>query len=214
MPVLTEDKKVGGIIPPPRWRDPFGGGDGPGDGDGSAFPMSRGQLATWLIVAGVTMLFAGLSSAYVVLRGSPSWQNIALPPLLWLNTLILLASSVTLEIARVAVKKDRQRDLSLWLGLSALLGVAFLAGQVAVWRELVHRGVYLPSTLQSSFFYVLTGLHGLHLIGGIIALGFVFQSAVRGRLRPFSHEPLKMGALYWHFMDVVWIWLFLLLVLA
>jgi cytochrome c oxidase subunit III len=216
MPVLTENKKAGGITTPPRWRDPFGfgGGDGGGDSEGSSFPVSRAQLATWLVMTGVTMLFAGLSSAYVVLRGSPAWQTIELPPLLWVNTLVLIASSVTLEIARFSVKRDRQRDVSLWLGFSAVLGIAFLTGQLVVWRELVHAGVYLPSTLHSSFFYVLTSVHGLHIIGGIIALGFVFQAGVRGRLSPASHEPLKLGALYWHFMDAVWISLFLLLLLA
>src|SRR5436309_8740559 len=214
MPVLIEDKKTGGITAPPRWRNPFGGGDGRGGEPGSSFPVSKAQLATWLIMTGVTMLFAGLSSAYVVLRGSPTWQNIALPPLLWVNTLILIGSSVTVEIARLAAKRDRQRDLTLWLSLSAILGIAFLTGQIVVWRRLVQAGVYLPSTLHSSFFYVLTGVHGLHLIGGIVALGFVFHCAVRGRLRPASHEPLKLGALYWHFMDAVWIYLFLLLLFA
>ena len=197
MPGVTDNKKTDGII-----------------GPDSAFPVSKAQMATWLLMTGVTMLFAGLSSAYVVLRGSPTWQNIELPPLLWLNTLILIGSSVTLEIARSAVKRDRQRDLTLWLGLSAMLGIAFLTGQIVVWRQLVRAGVYLPSTLHSSFFYVLTSVHGLHLTGGVVALGFVFQSAVHGQLRPASHERLKLGALYWHFMDAVWIYLFLLLLFA
>jgi cytochrome c oxidase subunit 3 len=214
MPVFTEQKRTGDIIAPPRWRDPFGGGGDRDGGGGSPFPVSKAQLATWMTLTGITMLFAGLSSAFVVLHGSPGWQNIKIPPLLWGNTLVLIASSVTLEISRRAVKQNRQRDLTVWLVLSGILGIAFLAGQFEAWRQLVQAGVYLPTTLHSSFFYVLTGIHGVHIIGGLIALGYVLQSALRGRLRPAAYEPLKLGVLYWHFMDAVWIYLFLLLLSA
>ena len=172
-------------------------------------------MATWLVMTGVTMLFAGLASAYIVLRGSPDWQNVALPrPLLWINTLILFASSVTLEISRRAMRRNLQRDVLLWLTLSLVLGFGFLVGQLVVWRQLVHAGVYLPTTLHSQFFYVLTSIHGVHLIGGLVALGYVYRKALAGMLSPANHEPLKLGALYWHFMDAVWIFLLLLLILV
>jgi cytochrome c oxidase subunit 3 len=214
MPVITEQKRTGDIIAPPRWRDPFGGGGDRGGSEGGSFPVSKEQLATWMVLTGVTMLFAGLSSAFVVLHGSPSWQSIKIPALLWGNTFVLIASSVTLEIARRAVRKNRQRELTMWLVLSGILGIAFLAGQFAAWRELVQAGVYLPSTLHSSFFYVLTGIHGVHIIGGLGVLVYVLRCALRGRLRPADYEPLKLGALYWHFMDAVWAFLFLLLLSA
>ena len=98
-----------------------------------------------------------------------------------------------------------------WLGLSGVLGLAFLAGQLAAWQQLVRAGVYLPSTLQSSFFYILTGLHGIHLLGGIAALGAVLIMGFRNRLTAFKHEPLDLCATYWHFMDGLWVYLFLLL---
>jgi cytochrome c oxidase subunit 3 len=214
MPVFTEQKRTGDIIAPPRWRDPFGGGDDRGGGEGSSFPVSKAQLATWMTLTGIAMLFAGLTSAFVVLHGSPGWQNIKIPPLLWGNTLVLIASSVTLEISRRAVKQNRQSDLTVWLVLSGILGIAFLAGQFEAWRQLVQAGVYLPTTLHSSFFYVLTGIHGVHILGGLIVLAYVLQCALRGRLRPAAYEPLKLGVLYWHFMDAVWIYLFLLLLSA
>src|SRR5262245_51368232 len=210
MPVLTESKKQGGVIAPPRWPGGFGGGDGSGE-SGSNFPLSRGQLGMFALLAGVTMLFAGLTSAYIVLSGVPTWQDLVLPPLLWLNTLILIASSVALEFARRAVRRDRLSEMKRWLALSGLLGFAFLAGQFIVWRQLVGAGVYLPSSLHSSFFYVLTSIHGVHLLGGLVGLAFVLQNAFRGQLVSERHEPLKLCALYWHFMDAVWIWLFLLL---
>jgi cytochrome c oxidase subunit 3 len=101
-----------------------------------------------------------------------------------------------------------------WLALAGVLGVAFLVGQVAAWRQLVNAGVYLPSTLQSGFFYILSGLHALHLFGGVVALGVVLIKGIRHRLTAFNYEPLKLCGLYWHVMDALWIYLFLLLLLS
>jgi cytochrome c oxidase subunit 3 len=213
MPVLTEDRRIGTIPPPPPEPPDGRGGDGSPD-SGSSFPISKGQLGVWILLTAVIMLFAGLSSAYVVLRGVPTWQNIQLPWLLWPNTAILLLSSVALDISRRAVRRNDLPSMKRWLALGGVLGVAFLAGQLAAWRHLVNAGVYLPSTLQSSFFYILTGLHGLHLLGGLIALGFIFLRAIQHRLTAFNYEPLKLCALYWHVMDALWIYLFLLLLLS
>lgn len=165
-------------------------------------------------MTGICMLFAGLTSAYIVLRGAPSWQNIAMPGLLWVNTAVLIASSVTIDLTRRAIRKDRLEVMKRWLAVSGVLGCAFLAGQLVAWRQLVDAGVYLPSTLHSSFFYVLTGIHGVHLLGGIIALAYVFAKAMRNRLTAFNHEPLKLCATYWHFMDGLWVYLLMLLVMA
>src|SRR6185503_13343296 len=160
------------------------------------------------------MLFAGLSSAYIVLRSVPTWQTIELPSLLWPNTAILLLSSVAIDIARRAVRRNDLPSMKRWLALGGILGIAFLAGQLAAWRQLVNAGVYIPSTLQSGFFYILSGLHGLHLLGGVIALGYVMVQALRQRLTAFNYEPLKLCAMYWHVMDALWIYLFLLLLLS
>jgi len=168
----------------------------------------------WVLLAAVTMLFAGLSSAYFVLHGLPQWQNITVPRLVWANTLVLLASSIAVEFARSAVRKDQSGALKQWLTISAFLGFGFLAGQFLVWRQLVKAGVYLSTTIHSSFFYVLTGAHALHLAGGMIGLMVVLQRAFANRVTAQDHESLKVFALYWHFMDVVWIFCFLLLLLA
>src|ERR1700741_4081109 len=139
MPVLTEEKRPGGNIVPPRWPDEFDGGDGRGD-FGSGFPLSKVQVAMWLLLTAVVMLFAGLSSAYLVLRGVPTWQSIAVPHLAWLNTLVLVISSGTLEIARHAMGRRNRNAVAAWIGASAVLGLLFLAGQIMVWRELVAAG--------------------------------------------------------------------------
>jgi cytochrome c oxidase subunit 3 len=178
------------------------------------FPISKGQIGLWILLTAIIMLFAGLSSAYIVLRGVPDWQNIQLPSLLWPNTLILLLSSVAIDISRRAVRRNDLQSMKRWLALGAALGLAFLAGQVLAWRQLVNAGVHLPSTLQSGFFYILSGLHGVHLLGGVVAIGIVYLKALRQQLTAFNYEPLKLCATYWHVMDGLWIYLFLLLLLS
>jgi len=212
MPVLTEER-LRRTPPPPR--PPGGDGrDGESGDYGSSFPISKGQVGVWILLTAIIMLFAGLSSAYIVLRGVPSWQNIELPSLLWPNTAVLLLSSVAIELSRRAVRRNDVQSMNLWLALGGVLGLTFLVGQLAAWRQLVNAGVYLPSTLQSGFFYILTGLHGVHLFGGLIALGLVLTRALKNRLSASNYEPLKLCGLYWHVMDALWIYLFLLLLLS
>lgn len=207
MGVLTQRRR--GSIPPP----PSSYGGGPG-GSGGSFPVSTAQVGTYVLLTAIIMLFAGLSSAFIVLHGVPTWQNITVPRLVWANTLILAASSIAAEFARSAIRKDHQNIFRQWLIISGFLGVVFLIGQYFAWRQLVHAGVYLSTTIHSSFFYLLTGVHALHLIGGLIGFGIVVQRAFANRLSAANHEPLKVWALYWHFMDVVWIYCFFLLLLA
>jgi cytochrome c oxidase subunit 3 len=211
MPTLVEERK--GIAPPPPPPVP-GGGEGDSGDSGSSFPFSKGQVGIWILLTAVIMLFAGLSSAYIVLRGMPSWQNIELPSLLWPNTAALLMSSIAIELSRRAIRRNDIQSMKRWLGIGGVLGLAFLGGQLAAWRQLVNEGVYLPSTLQSGFFYILTGLHGLHLLGGVIGLCFVLGKALRNRLTAFTYEPLKLCATYWHVMDAIWLYIFLLLLLS
>src|SRR6516162_10886200 len=144
MPTLVDERKEV-ILPPPPPSD-SGGDDGHGD-SGSSFPVSKGQIGIWILLTAILMLFAGLSSAYIVLRGMPTWQNIELPWLLWPNTAVLLMSSVAIELSRKAVRRGDIPSMKRWLGVGGLLGLGFLAGQVAAWKQLVNTGVYLPSTL-------------------------------------------------------------------
>src|SRR5215813_9427667 len=214
MPILTEERRTG-TVPPPPVKPPGGhGGDDSSDSGSSSFPIPKGQLGVWILLTAVIMLFAGLSSAYIVLRGVPAWQKIELPWLLWPNTAILLLSSVAIDISRRAIRRNDLQSMKRWLACGGILGLAFLIGQLAAWRQLVNAGVYLPSTLQSGFFYILTGLHGLHLFGGVIALAFVLAKALKNRLTAFNYEPLKLCAMYWHVMDGLWGFLFLLLLLS
>jgi len=166
------------------------------------------------VLTGITMLFAGLASAYLVVRGSPGWQYVPLPSILWANTFMLLASSVTIERTRREVQHGRQGAARTWVALTAVIGLVFLLGQLVAWRQLVAAGVFLPSTPHGSFFYLLTGLHGLHLAGGVTALGYIWVQIFRNRYGAWNHEPVALTAMYWHFMDGLWVCVFLLLILA
>src|ERR1041385_4383663 len=212
MPVVVEERRR--VSPPPPSEPAGHGGDGDFGESGSAFPISKGQIGLWILLTAIVMLFAGLSSAYIVLRGVPSWQNIELPSLLWPNTAVLLLSSVAVELSRRAIRRNDIQSMKLWLTVGGVLGFGFLAGQLAAWRQLVNAGVYLPSTQQSSFFYILTGLHGLHLLVGIVGLGIVMTMAFKNRLSAFRYEPLTLGATYGDVMDGIWIFLFLILLLS
>jgi cytochrome c oxidase subunit 3 len=185
---------------------PRGGG---GDTD-SSFPISSKEIATWLLMTGIAMLFAGFTSAYIVLRGVPTWEHIQFPPLVWGNALILIASSVTLELSRRAVKADMASSLRKWLCITAVLGIAFVLGQIMVWRQMTASGNGLSSTLHSSFFYVFSGVHAAHILGGLIGLAIVIVKTFQGRLSSANFEPLRLWAKYWHFMGGVWLYLLLL----
>src|SRR5438132_6161457 len=212
MPIVIEERRR--VSPPPPIQPAGHGGDGDFGDSGSAFPISKEQIGLWILLTAVFMLFAGLSSAYIVLRGVPSWQNIELPSLLWPNTAVLLLSSLAVELSRRAIRRNDIQSTKRWLAAGGVLGLTFLAGQLAAWRQLVNAGVYLPSTLQSSFFYILSGLHGLHVLGGMVGLVLVLIMAFKNRLSAFHCEPLKLCATYWHVMDAIWIYLFSMLLLS
>lgn len=181
------------------------------------------QTGVWIGVATISMSFAAFTSALVVRQGgAPDWRHLQLPPLLYLNTLILLASSGTLEWSRRSIARAQQQavagvpgDASVPPALAGLyvtlaLGLMFVLGQVLAWRSLFRQGLFLSTSPNSSFFYVFTALHGLHVLGGIAGLGYVLHRFTR----PVGRLPtgiLGAAALYWHFMGGLWLYLLVIL---
>src|SRR3989442_12122908 len=153
MQIVIEERRR--VTPPPPIQPAGHGGDGDFGDSGSAFPISKEQIGLWILLTAVFMLFAGLSSAYIVLRGVPSWQNIELPSLLWPNTAALILSSIAIELSRRAIRRNDIQSMKRWLAAGVGLGLSFLVGQLAPWLQLVRAGVYLPSTLDTSFFHIL-----------------------------------------------------------
>jgi cytochrome c oxidase subunit 3 len=165
-------------------------------------------------MASITMSFAAFTSALVVRQGTAPLQHISLPPVLYLTTLVIIASSVTLEIARrrIAVfmggKKDRAANPARWLYLTLALGLLFVAGQTFAWVRLRAQGFGLAANISYSFFYVLTVMHALHLLGGLGGMAHVVGKLRNATLR---RSTLEATSRYWHFMGVLWVYLLLLL---
>jgi cytochrome c oxidase subunit 3 len=184
-------------------------------------PASTARTGVWIGIATISMSFAAYTSALLVRHGTAAeWAHFRLPPVLYANTLILLASSVTMAIGRQRMVGGARPGTTAtfstmggeWLVLTLGLGSLFIGGQILAWRALTAQGLYLATNPGSSFFYVFTVLHALHLLGGIAALAYVVLRALRS---PEAPPVAAAGAvdLYWHFMDILWLYLLLLLAL-
>jgi cytochrome c oxidase subunit III len=172
------------------------------------------STAIWVVLFAITMMFAAFSSALIVRKASQDWQGFNLPAILYLNTLLLFASSVTLEVARRRIAsfmgglRTQSEHPARWLYITLVLGLLFVAGQYIAWRELRAQGLYLATNPSSSFFYLLTATHALHIFGGLVGLLYVIRKLGNSTLR---RSTLVATARYWHFMDVLWVYLLLLL---
>ena len=194
----------------------FGGGGDDSGGKKRRPPQPSPQryyTGITLAILSILMFFMALASAFIVRRGSNDWIAVRIPAILWVNTLILLASSATLELSRRRLASSDLRGFrALWY-VTTGLGVLFVAGQVLAWRQLLAQGIFVASNPGSSFFYIFTGLHGVHLLGGLCALFYVLaRNFERAKVtRPVAAEIVGH---YWHFMDALWVFLLALLYLG
>jgi cytochrome c oxidase subunit 3 len=190
----------------------------PGDGEPrrvknySPPPASTG---IWVGLAAITMTFAAFTSALIVRQGSAlDWRHITLPPVLYLNSLVIIASSFTLEISRRRIAvfmggiRDQAASPARWLYITLFLGLLFVAGQTFAWLQLTSQGFGLATNVSYSFFYVLTVAHALHVFGGLGGLVRVIGKLNHSVLR---RSTLDATSRYWHFMGVLWLYLLLLL---
>lgn len=172
------------------------------------------RLGLWMFLATVAMLFAAFASAYIVRRSGSDWVPINLPSVLWLNTLLLVASSLALEAAHWSGTHRQAMAARLALAASLLLAVGFLAGQVSAWRELMDAKVFMPSSPHSAFFYMLTGAHGLHVVAALGVLAWATGQTWTGLgERDRRRWSALMGSTrtFWHFLLAIWVFVFLLL---
>jgi cytochrome c oxidase subunit III len=176
--------------------------------------MNPRKFALWLLMVSIGMLFAAWTSAYIVRRGEGEWLYFKLPPLLWVNTVLIMISSATMLWAVRMARRDELERLKLALMITTLLGVAFLVGQWIAWGQLVAQKVYFAGgNVSGSFVYVLTAVHGLHLVSGVIFLIVVLISGMRFKVHSRNMERLELCATYWHFLDGLWVYLFIFLLL-
>ena len=181
-----------------------------------ALAPTAARTGVWVGIAAITMMFAAYTSAMLVRQGdAPDWTSIHLPGILYFNTLVLIVSSGAYVagqrrlLAGWRAGGTAAPEGTRWLHLTLGLGLLFVAGQAVAWTQLAAQGVFLASNPASSFFYVLTGLHALHLLGGVCGMLYVFsrlRKSARGAVAPPAGAVDAMG-LYWHFMGVLWIYL-------
>lgn len=175
---------------------------------GSEHPVSGGPYPMGLaaIVVTVGMLFMAFTAAVLIRRTGADWVPVKLPPIVWLNTVVLALSSGAVELARRAVRRDGPERAAAWLGGAGLLGAMFLTGQLIAWRDLVTQGVLLSSNPHAAFFYTLSAAHGAHALAGLVVLGWTARRAGAGAYRPGQAVGLAHAAVYWHLVGGVWLW--------
>jgi cytochrome c oxidase subunit III len=229
----------GGGTPPPT------GGGGDSGGGGGSLPnygarLRRARLGLGLCIAAVIMVFVSLTSALIVRKGLASWdpqananvrdwQLVDLPTqMLLINTVLLLLSSFTIEMARRQAARSSflapaaaipgvslgDEKTQPWLAITIVLGLGFLTGQYLAWRELAHRGYYLARPISSSFVYLLTITHAVHLAGGMIGLFYAGASSLLRKPVEIRRIRIDITAWYWHFMGLLWLYIFALLQFA
>ena len=167
----------------------------------------------WLFMVTVFMVFAALSSAYIVRQAEGNWSFFELPTLFWINTVVILISSLTLHWAYVSAKRDNLESLKIATIITTTLGVAFMVGQYLAWTELVANRVHLVGNPSGSFVYIISGLHGAHVLGGVVYLLILLNATQKGRVHSKSLNQIEMCATYWHFLGGLWLYLFLFLLL-
>jgi cytochrome c oxidase subunit III len=174
-------------------------------------PAKGSESGIWIALFAITMSFAAFTSALFIRQASTDWTHIAAPRVLFLSTAVLLVSSFLMEASRRELEAKPGSPISeqgkglLFVALTVLLGLTFVAGQYLAWRNLATQGIYLATNPNSSFFYLLTGVHALHVLGGISALLYLFiQLAVQKSVR---RNLLRGVVVYWHFMAALWLYL-------
>ncbi|GIV55524.1 MAG: cytochrome-c oxidase [Candidatus Kapaibacterium sp.] len=202
MVTTLEKSRPRSVVPPPPDRGNSWWGS---DDDPQSLAVPSWQFGMWLGLGTLTVLFAALSSAYIVRVGGEP-LSFALPSTLWISTAILVANSIALIQARRLLARKEQSFVR-WLAVSFVFALGFLVSQVITWSILASQGVFMTANPHSSFFYVLTAVHGLHVVGG---LGALLRCGVHVRRRsrwPQLVRAVGMTATYWHFVDAVWLWI-------
>lgn len=178
--------------------------------------MHPKKFILWLFIVSIVMIFASLTSAYIVRQAEGDWLFFKIPPIFYLSTAVIVLSSISMQLAYLQAKKDNINGIKLWLGLTTILGFGFLVTQWQGWQELRLVGVFFSgedANVSGSFFYVLSGLHGAHIVSGIIYLLIILFATFRYQIHSKSLTRIQMCGTFWHFLGGLWIYLlgFLLL---
>ena len=171
------------------------------------------KFTLWVAICSIIMMFAGLTSAYIIKRNQANWLTFELPLVFWYSSALIILSSFTMMLSQKAFAEREMGKYRRMLAITTLLGITFIALQVIGFIQLSASGITLTKNVAYSFLYILVGLHAVHVIGGVIALFVMLVRIFSRRSRNYSIVPVEMMSTYWHFVDLLWIYLFVFLLL-
>ncbi|HEX4957054.1 MAG TPA: cytochrome c oxidase subunit 3 [Lacibacter sp.] len=176
--------------------------------------MHPHKFTLWVAIGSITMMFAGFTSAYIVKSNQAGWQPVQMPKIFFLSTLLILLSSGTIYLAYRALKNRETGKYKNLVSLTALLGLGFVITQFIGFNELWQQNITFKESVAGAFFYIITGVHALHVVGGVIALLVIFVRAFSTQTKYYSTTPVEIAGIYWHFVDILWIYLFMFFLMA
>lgn len=171
------------------------------------------KYTLWIGLGSIIMMFAGLSSAYIVKRNQANWLTFDIPLIFWYSTAVIILSSITIMLSRKAFINRQMKQYKIWLGATFLLGLMFVWMQYFGFEQLWDSGITITRNVSFSFLYVIVGLHALHVLGGVIALLILFIRSFRIKTKNYSSISIDLMNTYWHFVDFLWIYLLIFLVM-
>lgn len=165
------------------------------------------KFTLWVALGSIIMMFAGLTSAYIVKSNQTNWKPVSVPQIFWISTVVMVLSSLTLQMALRSFKQREMNKYRSLIGVTLLLGIAFVVCQWLGFQELWRQQITFKGAGAGQFLYVIFGLHAIHVIGGVVVLLVMFIKAFLGRVKLYSAVPVEVAATYWHFVDLLWIYL-------
>jgi cytochrome c oxidase subunit III len=194
-------------------------GSSPFGGDRGGLAMEQRKkihphkFTLWVGIGSLLMMFAGLTSAYIVKRNQANWQTFDLPQFFWYSTAAIILSSVTIYLAEKAFKQRMMQKYRSLVIATLVLGVLFIVFQLLGFQQLWAKQITLTANVSYSFMYVIVGLHAAHVLGGLVALIVLFAKAFSTKTRSYNSVPVELVSTYWHFVDILWIYLLIFLMM-
>lgn len=166
------------------------------------------KFTLWVAIASIIMMFAGLTSAYIVKGSMPGWVDVKMPKIFYYSTAVMLISSVVMQVALKSFRERNMQQYRRTITLTVLLGSAFIVMQILGFMQLYKSGIKMEGSSAGQFLYIIFGLHAIHVVGGVIALLVMFLKAFSSKIRNYNPVPVEVAATYWHFVDLLWVYLF------
>lgn len=176
--------------------------------------MHPHKFTLWIAIGSITMMFAGFTSAYIVKSNQAGWEPVQMPKIFFLSTILILISSLSIFLAQKAMVSRQMAKYRMLIAFTVLLGLAFVVSQFVGFSQLWEQKITFQDSVAGSFFYIITGVHAFHVIGGVVALIVLLLRAYNTKMKFYSTSPVETAGLYWHFVDLLWIYLFVFFLLV